>query len=61
MICSLAEVGWQKNRLVFIFLSKRISHWVQTPDLLGLEDVILDLTATANRADALSMVGVARE
>jgi phenylalanyl-tRNA synthetase beta chain len=26
-----------------------------------LEDVILDLTATANRADALSMVGVARE
>jgi len=32
---------------------------VQTPDPLGLEDVILDLTATANRADALSMVGVA--
>ncbi|HBE17428.1 MAG TPA: phenylalanine--tRNA ligase subunit beta [Cyanobacteria bacterium UBA11367] len=29
--------------------------------LLGLDDVILDLTATANRADALSMVGVARE
>jgi phenylalanyl-tRNA synthetase beta chain len=29
--------------------------------LLDLEDVILDLTATANRADALSMVGVARE
>jgi phenylalanyl-tRNA synthetase beta chain len=28
---------------------------------LGLDDVILDLTATANRADALSMVGVARE
>ncbi len=29
--------------------------------LLGLDDVILDLTATANRADALSMVGIARE
>jgi len=55
MICSLAEVGWQKNRLVFIFLSKRISYADARP-LLGLEDVILDLTATANRADALSMV-----
>ncbi|MFP3434939.1 phenylalanine--tRNA ligase subunit beta, partial [Paraburkholderia sp. SIMBA_061] len=29
--------------------------------LLGLDDVVLDLTTTANRADALSMVGVARE
>ena len=29
--------------------------------LLGLDDVILDVTATANRADALSMVGIARE
>ena len=29
--------------------------------LLGLDDVILDLTTTANRADALSMIGVARE
>ena len=29
--------------------------------LLGLDDVILDISPTANRADALSMVGGARE
>jgi len=57
MICSLAEV-WQKNRLVFIFEQENIP--LVCRPLLGLEDVILDLTATANRADALSMVGVAQ-
>jgi phenylalanyl-tRNA synthetase beta chain len=29
--------------------------------LLGLDDAILDVTSTANRADALSIVGIARE
>ena len=29
--------------------------------LLGLDDFVLDVTSTANRADALSMVGIARE
>ncbi|MGF1516033.1 MAG: phenylalanine--tRNA ligase subunit beta [Elainellaceae cyanobacterium] len=28
---------------------------------LGLDDVVLDVTSTANRADALSMIGIARE
>lgn len=62
MICSLAELGLAKE-------SEGIHHFdLENPQLgtavsplLGLDDVILDLTSTANRADALSMVGVARE
>jgi len=61
MICSLAELGLAKD-------SEGIHHFDNEPPigsdvrpLLGLDDVILDLTSTANRADALSMVGIARE
>ncbi len=62
MICSLAELGLAKE-------SEGIHHFdlenpqlgTEVSPLLGLDDVILDLTSTANRADALSMVGVARE
>jgi phenylalanyl-tRNA synthetase beta chain len=65
MICSLAEVGLAKDSEgihEFNFapehmpaLGSDVRSW------LGLDDVILDVTSTANRADALSMVGIARE
>ena len=62
MICSLAELGLTKDSAgIHIFdLSNPVLGSDARP-LLGLDDVILDVTATANRADALSMVGVARE
>jgi phenylalanyl-tRNA synthetase beta chain len=62
MICSVAELGLAKESPgIHIF---ELENPVLGSDIrprLGLDDVILDLTATANRADALSMVGVARE
>jgi phenylalanyl-tRNA synthetase beta chain len=66
MICSLAEVGLAKESAgIHIFAEVGA---VDAPTvgsdvrpLLGLDDVVLDLTSTANRADALSMVGIARE
>ena len=66
MICSLSEVGLTKDSEgIYIFGE---ADDPQTPvigtdvrPLLGLDDVILDLSSTANRADALSMVGIARE
>lgn len=62
MICSLAEVGLEKeSEGIHIFEAQTLQVGSDARPLLGLTDVILDLTATANRADALSMVGVARE
>lgn len=62
MICSLAEVGLAKeSEGIHIFEGDDLQLGSDARPLLGLDDVVLDLTATANRADALSMVGVARE
>ena len=62
MICSLAELGLAKESAgIHIFEEENLQLGSDVRPLLGLTDVILDLTATANRADALSMVGVARE
>jgi phenylalanyl-tRNA synthetase beta chain len=62
MICSLAELGLAKESAgIHIFELENPELGSDIRPFLGLNDVILDLTATANRADALSMVGVARE
>lgn len=62
MICSLAELGLAKESAgIHIFTQEKLKLGSDVRPLLGLDDVILDITATANRADALSMVGVARE
>jgi phenylalanyl-tRNA synthetase beta chain len=66
MICSLAELGLAKDSAgIHIFATAADVNpptvGTDVRPLLGLDDVILDLTSTANRADALSMVGIARE
>jgi len=62
MICSLAELGLEKDSEgIHIFTDKAVAVGQDVRPLLGLDDVILDVTSTANRADALSMVGIARE
>ena len=62
MICSLTELGLEKESAgIYIFESDQLQPGDDVRPLLGLDDVILDLATTANRADALSMVGVARE
>lgn len=62
MICSLAELGLAKeSEGIHIFELENPELGSDVRPLLGLDDIILDLTTTANRADALSMVGVARE
>ncbi|QLE59237.1 phenylalanine--tRNA ligase subunit beta [Nostoc sp. TCL26-01] len=62
MICSLKELGLPSDiDGIYIFPQENLSLGSDVRPLLGLDDVILDVTATANRADALSMVGIARE
>jgi phenylalanyl-tRNA synthetase beta chain len=62
MICSLAELGLAKeSEGIHVFDQSDLQPGQDVRPRLGLDDVVLDLTSTANRADALSMVGVARE
>ncbi|BAU65542.1 phenylalanyl-tRNA synthetase, beta subunit [Stanieria sp. NIES-3757] len=62
MICSLTELGLEKESDgIHIFSGDNLKPGQDVRPLLGLDDVILDLATTANRADALSMVGIARE
>ncbi|MFP4009809.1 MAG: phenylalanine--tRNA ligase subunit beta [Spirulinaceae cyanobacterium] len=62
MICSLAELGLAKQSDgIHIFTDETLTLGQDVRPLLGLDDIVLDLTSTANRADALSLVGVARE
>ncbi len=65
MICSLSELGLTKeSEGIHIFdeaVTGALTPGMDVRPLLGLDDAILDLSSTANRADALSMVGIARE
>ena len=62
MICSLAEIGLAKeSEGIHIFPKDGLTLGEDARPLLGLTDVVLDVTSTANRADALSMIGIARE
>jgi phenylalanyl-tRNA synthetase beta chain len=62
MICSLKELGLPSDvDGIHIFPQENLPLGSDVRPLLGLNDVILDVTATANRADALCMVGIARE
>ncbi len=61
MICSLAELGLAKESAGIHTFTDPVTVGADVRPLLGLDDVILHLTSTANRADALSMVGIARE
>ncbi|MEM1367426.1 MAG: phenylalanine--tRNA ligase subunit beta [Cyanobacteria bacterium P01_H01_bin.15] len=62
MICSLAELGLVKSAEgIHLFPARELVPGQPVAPLLGLDDTVLDVTSTANRADALSMVGIARE
>ena len=67
MICSLGELGLSKSVVpknyqegIYVFETKQ-ELGSDVVELLGLNDYILDLSITPNRADALSMRGLTYE
>ncbi len=61
MICSLAELGLAKKSEGIHIFDPAPPLGADVRPILGLDDVILEVSSTANRADALSVVGIARE
>ena len=67
MICSLGELGLSKSVVpknyqegIYVFETEQVLG-SDVVELLGLNDYILDLSITPNRADALSMRGLTYE
>ena len=61
MICSERELGIGEDHSGILVLEGDPAPGTPAADLLGLDDVILDIGITPNRADCLSVLGVARE
>lgn len=61
MICSEKELGISDNHEGIMVLDEKLEPGTPLADALGMNDVILDIAITPNRADALSHIGIARE
>lgn len=61
MLCSAAELGVSRDHSGILVLQPDAPVGEDVVDLLGLDDVILELEVTPNRPDCMSMIGIARE
>ncbi len=62
MICSLSEIGLsEESSEIHIFKGDTIEVGQNVASILGVNDTILSVMPTANRPDAMSMIGIARE
>ena len=61
MICSERELGLGTDHSGIMVLNEEQEIGADAAELLGLNDVIFDISITPNRADCLSVMGVARE
>ncbi len=60
MICSERELGISENHDGILVL-ENVEAGIPFSEAMGLDDVIIDIEITPNRADAFSHVGVARD
>ncbi|MEG8945730.1 phenylalanine--tRNA ligase subunit beta [Rosettibacter firmus] len=61
MICSEKELGISENHDGIMVLNSELKEGTPLADALGMNDIILDIAITPNRADALSHIGIARD
>jgi len=61
MICSEKELGIGEDQKGIMILDSRLKIGLTLTEALDLEDCILNLDLTPNRADCLSIIGVARD
>ena len=61
MLCSEAELETGDNSLGIWQLPENLTLGVPLETALDLSDTVLDVSITPNRADCLSMIGIARE
>ncbi len=62
MLCSATELGLGADGKGILILDESLQAGVRLIDALGLEsDVVFDVDVTANRPDAMSISGVARD
>ena len=61
MICSEKELGISNNHDGIMILNPDLKEGTLLADALGLNDVIIEVAITPNRADALSHIGIARD
>lgn len=61
MLCSAAELGLGDDASGLLLLDASAKVGAPIADVLGLDDVVMEVDLTPNRGDCLSVLGVARE
>jgi len=61
MLCSERELGLSDNHDGIIVLPENVEVGLPLSNYLGLDDFVLDINITPNRADAFSHIGVCRD
>lgn len=61
MLCSAVEIGAGEDASGLLLLPDSSAPGADVAELLGLADIILELSITPNRGDCLSVLGIARE
>ena len=61
MICAEDELGLGDDHTGIIVLNENLQEGISFAKAIGIDDVMIDIDITPNRADALSFVGIARD